>query len=273
MPRRIVPEPDPLWHALADPTRRRILDLLRDGPQTTGALAAHFPTSRFTVMEHLATLVRAHLVTVERRGRERLNHLNAVPLEQAYRHWVHPVAGGAAESVLALSSFAESRRSADAMTVQYGIDVRAEHLVQAPVHTTWEALLDLPVWWRRCWDGRQSLRFEPRVGGRLVLTPDDDPDGGAGQLWGAVRELRPLERLAVEGSMGIPGPVLGLWQLLLTTEDPATTTVTLEHRVLGEVADDARSGFEAGWTTTLTALAAHAEHLRAASRTTVAPHV
>jgi DNA-binding transcriptional ArsR family regulator/uncharacterized protein YndB with AHSA1/START domain len=259
MPRRIVPEPDPLWRALADPTRRRILDLLRDGPRTTGALAAHFPTSRFAVMEHLATLVEAHLVTVERRGRERLNHLNPVPLAQAYRRWVHPMASGAAESVLALQTFVESERNPIAMTMPYGIDVRAEHVVQAPVDTTWEALLELTRWWRRCWDGEQSLRFEPYLGGRLSLVPDRDAKGGSGELWGTVRELRPQDRLTIEGSMGIAGPVLGVWQMLLTHGDDPTTTVTLEHRVLGDVDAETRSGFTTGWPQTLAALAAHAE--------------
>ena len=51
-----------VWKALADPTRRRILDLLRNGPRTTGSLAGEFETSRYAVMKHLEVLTRAGLV-------------------------------------------------------------------------------------------------------------------------------------------------------------------------------------------------------------------
>lgn len=66
---------DRVWRALADPHRRRILDALRAGPQTTGTLAHDSELSRYGVMKHLSTLVDAGLVRVERRGRERWNHL------------------------------------------------------------------------------------------------------------------------------------------------------------------------------------------------------
>jgi DNA-binding transcriptional ArsR family regulator len=79
---------EPVWRALADPTRRRILDLLRDGPQTTTVIAAAFPVTRFAVMKHLRILEHSGLVLVERRGRERWNHLNAVPLRRIYERWI-----------------------------------------------------------------------------------------------------------------------------------------------------------------------------------------
>ncbi len=79
-----------LWNALADPTRRAILDLLREAPRTTGALADQFPTTRFAVMKHLNVLESAGLVVVRRRGRERWNHLNAVPLQLVYERSVKP---------------------------------------------------------------------------------------------------------------------------------------------------------------------------------------
>lgn len=78
---------------MAHRVRRHILDLLRErGPLTTGDLAAHFRRSltRFAVMQHLTVLVRADLVTIERRGRERLNHLNASPLQHALDRWIEP---------------------------------------------------------------------------------------------------------------------------------------------------------------------------------------
>src|SRR5215467_3563835 len=95
-------EPD-LWRALASPWRRRLLDLLRPGPRTTGELAAAVPElSRFAVMQHLDVLTAAGVVLVERRGRHRLNYLNAVPLRDWYERWVAPVADATAADLLAL---------------------------------------------------------------------------------------------------------------------------------------------------------------------------
>ena len=85
-------EPD-LWRALASPVRRRLLDRLRAGPATTSALAGVLPSlSRFAVMQHLGVLTDAGVVVVERRGRDRVNHLNAVPLREWYERWVQPMA-------------------------------------------------------------------------------------------------------------------------------------------------------------------------------------
>ena len=86
------PEPaelEPVWRALANPVRRSILDALRDGPLTTGDLAARFSgLTRFAVMQHLAVLAEADLVLVRREGRERYNHLNPVPIQRIYDRWV-----------------------------------------------------------------------------------------------------------------------------------------------------------------------------------------
>ncbi len=78
-----------VWKALSNPTRRGMLDLLRDGPLTTGALAERFPDlSRFAVMQHLKVLTAADLVVPVRDGRERYNYLNPVPIQQLYDRWV-----------------------------------------------------------------------------------------------------------------------------------------------------------------------------------------
>ncbi len=87
----IAPGFDPIWKALADPTRRRILDLLKDQPRTTGDLSNAFSLSRFAVMKHLGILEAAGLVAVRRQGRERWNHLNAIPLRRIYEHYIDPV--------------------------------------------------------------------------------------------------------------------------------------------------------------------------------------
>ncbi|MDG2306907.1 MAG: NAD(+) synthase [Candidatus Binatia bacterium] len=78
---------DRLWRALADPHRRGILEALRSGPRTTGELADGSEITRYGVMKHLATLVEAGLVRVERRGRERWNHLIPDRLDELGHDW------------------------------------------------------------------------------------------------------------------------------------------------------------------------------------------
>ena len=99
---------DRIWKALADPCRRRILDLVRERPRTTGELARPFEVSRFMVMKHLKQLVDAGLVLVVRRGRERWNHLNPAPIQEIWRRWIEPFAVAAADSMHRLKVRAES---------------------------------------------------------------------------------------------------------------------------------------------------------------------
>src|ERR1700727_1977667 len=97
-----------LWRALSSPWRRRLLDQLRRAPATTGELAAGLPElSRFAVMQHLGVLVEAGVVVTERRGRERVNHLNPIPLREWYERWVQPMADAGAAELLALRRTAE----------------------------------------------------------------------------------------------------------------------------------------------------------------------
>jgi DNA-binding transcriptional ArsR family regulator len=69
------------FHALADPTRRAVLDLLRRGEQPAGNIANAFPVSRPAISKHLRQLRKAHLVVEHRRGRHRLYQLNPEPLK------------------------------------------------------------------------------------------------------------------------------------------------------------------------------------------------
>ncbi|WP_066905876.1 ArsR/SmtB family transcription factor [Millisia brevis] len=89
---------DAVFKALASATRRQLLDRLKDGPRTTGALCAEVATlDRCTVMQHLRVLEGAGLVLVERRGRERWNHLAAVPIKRIYDRWISGYAGPAVD--------------------------------------------------------------------------------------------------------------------------------------------------------------------------------
>ena len=80
---------DPVWKALSDPTRRAILDVLRNGPCTTTEIVERFPElTRFGVMKHLGVLRDAGLVQDRWEGRRRINSLNVIPLRMIYERWV-----------------------------------------------------------------------------------------------------------------------------------------------------------------------------------------
>ncbi|MET0587069.1 MAG: helix-turn-helix domain-containing protein [Novosphingobium sp.] len=87
---------DRTFKALSSPVRRRLLDLLKDHPMTTGALCSEAPElDRCTVMQHLKVLEDADLLIVERRGRERWNHLNPLPIHNIHERWIGPYAAKA----------------------------------------------------------------------------------------------------------------------------------------------------------------------------------
>src|ERR671926_1956419 len=93
---------DAVFKALADPTRRSLLDeLYREDGQTLGALEERFSMTRFGVMKHLRQLEEAGLIVTRRRGREKLHYLNPVPIRLVHDRWVskyaEPWAAGLSE--------------------------------------------------------------------------------------------------------------------------------------------------------------------------------
>ncbi|WOF42638.1 metalloregulator ArsR/SmtB family transcription factor [Sphingopyxis indica] len=106
---------DRLFKALAHAVRRQILDDLRDQPLTTGTLCAHFPElDRCTVMQHLKVLEDADLVIAERRGRERWNHLNAMPIQDIHDRWIGPHAAAASARLARFKQKVEAASREDA---------------------------------------------------------------------------------------------------------------------------------------------------------------
>src|SRR5467141_4060441 len=84
-----MPEMDDVFRAVADPTRRRLLDeLVKEDGQTLSALEGRLPMTRFGVMKHLKLLEAAGLVVSKRRGREKLHFLNTVPIRLIHDRWV-----------------------------------------------------------------------------------------------------------------------------------------------------------------------------------------
>jgi DNA-binding transcriptional ArsR family regulator len=81
---------DLLFKALADPSRRKVLDLLHaDDGQALGALCEHLDMTRQSVSQHIGVLEAANLVVTTWRGREKLHHLNRVPLQEIHERWLH----------------------------------------------------------------------------------------------------------------------------------------------------------------------------------------
>lgn len=198
----VAAEPD-VWRALASPWRRRILDQLRSGPATTGELAAGLPElSRFAVMQHLAVLAGAGLVLPERRGRDRVNHLNPVPLREWYERWVQPMADAGAAELLALKRAAEkgTTQMSDAIepirTVRLAYDLR----INSSAERTFEVMTQQMSDWRpHTYGGERTRRvvLEPRIGGAHY----EDWGAPAGHLYGHVTVYDPPTRWATRGRL------------------------------------------------------------------------
>lgn len=102
-------EDDSIYKALGHHRRRHILDILKDNPQTTGALCAAMPDlDRCTVMQHLKVLEDADLIIVRRQGRERWNHLNPLPIREIHDRWISQYAVPAVDLLARLKRDLES---------------------------------------------------------------------------------------------------------------------------------------------------------------------
>lgn len=99
--------PEATFSALADPTRRAVLDMLRRGSQPAGRIAQAFPVSRPAISKHLRLLRRAHLVEERREGRHRVYQLNPEPL-RAVDSWLEQYRSFWTANLASLKAFVES---------------------------------------------------------------------------------------------------------------------------------------------------------------------
>jgi DNA-binding transcriptional ArsR family regulator len=111
--RSVTHSPDAAFHVLADPTRRAVLDLLREGSQPAGEIARSFPVSRPAISKHLRLLRRAGLVREHRRGRHRFYQLDAEPLKAVDR-WLEQYRAFWDARLSGLKAFVESETARDA---------------------------------------------------------------------------------------------------------------------------------------------------------------
>lgn len=99
-----------IWKALADGTRRHLLDLLKAEPMTTGALCEANPKlDRCTIMKHLEVLTAAGLVSAQKQGRTRVNHINPAPLHSIVERWVSGHTALLADSAFRLKRLVEDQ--------------------------------------------------------------------------------------------------------------------------------------------------------------------
>lgn len=248
-----------VWRALADETRRQILDELRKRPQTTGALCRPFRLSRYAVMKHLGILERAGLVVVRRQGRERWNHLNAVPIQQIYERWVRPYAAGWAESLVNLKGHVETKAgeimSNSAMSnnskgrSDFGVvQIELEIPIQAKPSRVWQALMEeTSRWWHKDFYTSPSAKgfiIEDRLGGRVY----EDWGDGSGQMWYSVIGIHPPHMLMLQGLLtsAFGGPAITILQLDLRASGK-TTVLRLSDTIFGQVGDEKSSQTREGW--------------------------
>ena len=234
-------ELDSIWRALSDPTRRQVLDLLRDGPRTTGDLAASFPMSRFGVMKHLGILESAGLLTVKRKGRERWNYLNAVPIRQLYERWVGKYSELWSSTLVNLKELTETQQGESEMR---NFEIVQSVEIRVPREKVWKALTtDIGRWWAfHLADEPSEVSLQPRLGGHFVERWGD----GEGALWGVVTYLKAGDRLRLEGALGMTGPGHNRYTYDLEQTDTGTK-VTVTHYCYGFTEPETEQMYKTGW--------------------------
>ena len=213
---------DTIFKALADPTRRQLLDALRrkDG-QTLGELEDTADMTRFGIMKHLKQLEDAGLVVTVKTGRFKYHYLNAVPLQEVIDRWIDPfIAKPAARTVLDLKTALEG--TAPMLATETKPDFMMQTYIRCTRDALWDALTD---------PARMSAYhfLSPRV------TQDGDtytyhtPDGGTMMLARRLAE-DPKSRIehTFEPHWG-DAPIPPSRTVYLLTEEPGHMKLVIEH--------------------------------------------
>lgn len=246
-----------VFRALADATRRGILDLLREGPRTTGDLAEAFPgLSRFGVMKHLGVLEEAGLVLTRKEGRQKWNHLNAVPLRAVYERWVGRFADRWASASLRLKEAAEARERAKETDMATTITetarvavVETEIEIAARVPTVFDAWFEDTAEWFFESEDSKSVRpavCERRVGGRFYMDLSQQFAPGDQNTLATVTMIKTNREIRLRGDCTIPSAFVANMTIRFE-ETGGGTRVKVSHRMCGEFDDDLPKGFEEGW--------------------------
>jgi uncharacterized protein YndB with AHSA1/START domain/DNA-binding transcriptional ArsR family regulator len=162
---------DDAFKALADPSRRLLLDSLNErGGQTLGEMCSHLEMARQSVSKHLAVLEAANLITTVRRGREKLHYLNAAPINEIAERWITQYEQG---RVLAL---ADLKTALEATPMDKPSFVYTTYIRTTP-EQLWQALTE-PAFTRRYWNASFQTDWKPGsamtwdLGGITVADPE-----------------------------------------------------------------------------------------------------
>ena len=240
--RGLEDETGPLWRALADPTRRQILDLLRQRPLITGAIAAQFPISRIAVMRHLEVLSAAGLVTSRKRGRERWHYLNVIPLQQLHRRWADPAAAGFASALLRLADTVETEggpMESNRPTIDVALDIE---IAGTPAVVFAALTKDVGGWWGHPFvtPRATSLALDPRLGGLFTEQWDN-----GGQVIASVTGWAQDEHLQLTGPFHL-GVAVGVASFDLA-ESGVGTLLRFSFRAIGVVDAAVSDAMSRGW--------------------------
>jgi uncharacterized protein YndB with AHSA1/START domain/DNA-binding transcriptional ArsR family regulator len=229
---------DEVFRALADPTRRRLLDRLHErNGQTLNELCAGLDMRRQSVTQHLQVLEGANLVSLVRRGRERLHYLNPVPLHEMQERWIDKFERSPLRALSAVKRQAEG----DPVTADPS-HVYVTYIASS-ADRVWEALLDADLT-ARYWGHSNVSSWEP--GARWEHRRTDG--SGIADVVGTVLETDPPRRLVLtfEAPDGSTAPT----QLTFEIEEHADIVrLTVTHDGLVDRA--AREAAMAGWASVL----------------------
>ena len=214
---------EPVFKALADPSRRLLLDRLfeRDG-QTLGELCAWLPAmTRFGVMRHLGVLEEADLISTRKVGREKRHFINPVPIRLAHDRWISKYAEPVIGAMSALKGHLEGRTMSASMP-----DHVYSVFISAPPDRIWRAITD-GVETERYYYGTR-VGSDWKQGSRIVY---EYPDGRLAAD-GEVLEIDPPRRLAMtfharwDPGIEAEGPVRQVWEIEPQGEGASKLTVT-----------------------------------------------
>jgi DNA-binding transcriptional ArsR family regulator/uncharacterized protein YndB with AHSA1/START domain len=232
-----------VWKALADPTRRQILDFLRISPLTVGEISKKFEISRIGVMKHLTTLKKANLVVDKKKGREHWYKLNVIPLEEIYNRWMRPYEKLWASSLISLKNNIEKGEKSMEMKlleIKQNIEIRAKPTV---VYTA--LVNNISDWWGRPYiinEQSNKLTLEAKVGGLFYESWGDNQ----GFKWGEVTYLKNNEILEITGSFGMTKAIFGRVRFTLSEKENGTN-IELSHRAYGDITEETEKGYTTGW--------------------------
>src|SRR5947209_7587396 len=231
---------DAVFRALADPTRRSLLDeLFREDGQTLSALEERFSMTRFGVMKHLRQLEEADLVVTKRRGREKLHFLNPVPIRLVHDRWVSKYAEPWAAALSGLKH-----------RLEHPMEKVFEIYIRTSPERLWEAITDPEIRSKYNFGARVTSGWTP--GSRYEMTSRDGSFAlGEGEILAVDPPRRLVHTMVALWSDDVKseGTSRVTWEIEPIGEDSCRLTVT--HDQLREGANDQLFG---GWPMILSGL-------------------